>query len=154
MEALESDSPEHETRVDLQSGCVVSVDDAVLRAVEEGDEAALRDGPEWQKPEVEIARAMLEDPGKRFVHPPKKFDFHEYRHMERFIGTVEDPAAAEQLWRAIKGKGAFRYFKDTASRLGLLPQWFQYRDDAMKRFVIAWAEARNIPYEDDIKSRK
>jgi hypothetical protein len=35
--------------------------------------------------------------------------------MERFIGTVENAEAAEQLWRAIKGKGAFRYFKDTAS---------------------------------------
>jgi hypothetical protein len=154
IEALEFDSAEYVTRVDLQNGCVVSVDDAVLRAVEEGNEEALRNLPEWQKPEVEIARALLADPGKRFVEPPNKFDFHEYRHMERFILTVEDPAAAEQLWEAIKGRGAFRYFKGTASRLGLLQQWFQYRDDAMEQFVIAWAEARNVPYEDDIKNRK
>jgi hypothetical protein len=69
--------------------------------------------------------------------------------MEHFIGTVEDSQAAEQLWRAIKGKGAFRYFKDTAHRLGLLDRWFQYRAEAMKQFVINWAEANNVPVSRD-----
>jgi hypothetical protein len=151
IQVLEFHSEDHMTRVDLQNGCVVTVDRSVLRAVEEGDEETLHALPQWQKGEVEIARAMMEDSGERFVEAPNKFDFHEYRHMERFIGTVESAEAAEQLWRAIKGKGAFRYFKDTASRLGLLEQWFQYRDDAMKEFVVDWAEAKNIPCEDDLK---
>ena len=122
--------------------------------MEEGNEDELSDLPDWQKEEVETARAIVEDSGERFVDAPDKFVFHEYRHMERFIGTVEDREAAEQLWRAIKGKGAFRYFKDTASRLGLLEQWYRYRDDAMKEFVIDWAEAHRVPYDDDIKNRK
>jgi hypothetical protein len=54
--------------------------------------------------------------------------------MERFIGAVEDAQASEQLWRAIKGKGAFRYLKDTASRLDLLERWYRYRDEAMREF--------------------
>lgn len=153
LDALESDSDEHVTRVDLQEGRVVTVDRLVLSAMEEGDEEALRDLPDWQKPELEIARAIVEDSGERFVDAPDKFDFHEYRQMERFIGTVEDAEAAGQLWRAIKGKGAFRYFKDTASRLGLLRQWYQYRDAAIEKFVVQWAEARKIPFEDDVKNR-
>lgn len=99
---------------------------------------------------MEIARAVCDDKGERFIDAPDKFDFHEYRHMERFIETVEDGEAAEALWRAIKGRGAFRRFKDTADRLGLLDQWFRYRDEAMKEFVIAWAEANNVPFEDDL----
>jgi hypothetical protein len=55
--------------------------------------------------------------------------------------------------RAIKGKGAFRYFKDTINRLGLREQWFQYRDEALKEFVVEWAEANNVPYEDDLAKR-
>ena len=149
IEALEFDSEEQEARVDLQNGCVVMVECAVLGAVEEGDEELLGDVPDWQKDEVEIARAIVADSGERFVAAPDKFDFHEYRQMERFIGTVEDSAAAEQLWRAIKGKGAFRYFKDTASRLGLLKQWYHYRDNAIKEFVRDWAEAHQIPILDD-----
>ncbi len=154
IKALEFDFEESVTRVDLQNGCVVTVDRTVLSAAEEGDEEALKELPEWEKKEVEIARAMAEDTGKRFVSAPGKFDFHEYSQMERFIRTVEDAEIAEQLWRAIKGKGAFRYFKDTASRLGLLDRWFRYRDDAMKEFVIGWAEAHNVAYEDDVKGSR
>jgi len=149
--ALESDSEEEITMVDLQTGRVETVDRSVLSAIESGDEASLGDPPEWQVPELKIARAITEDPGGRFVHAPNKFDFHEYRQMERFIGTVEDRAAAEQLWRAIKGNGAFRYFKDTARRLDLLKQWHQYRDDAMKEYVRDWAEANHVQIVDDTK---
>ena len=153
IEALEFDSEERMTKVDLENGCVVSVDRSVLGEVEEGDEEALREVPDWQKEEVGIARAIVEDSGERFVDGPDKFDFHEYRHMERFIGTVKDAGAAEQLWRTIKGKGAFRHFKDTASRLGLLEQWYRYRDGAMKEFVVTWAEALKISFLDDTKQK-
>lgn len=154
VEALESGSDERVTKVDLQGGCVVSVDGAILSALEEGDEESLADLPDRQKDEVEIAKAIVEDSGERFVDAPDKFDFHEYRQMERFIGTLDNAEAADQLWRAIKGKGAFRYFKDTAGRLGLLDQWYRYRDAAMKDFVIAWAEAHQIPITDDSKKER
>jgi hypothetical protein len=149
LEALEFDSEEHITKVDLQNGCVVTVDDFLLRSLEEDDEGALVDLPNWQQPELEIARAIVADSGERFLDAPDKFDFHEYRQMERFIGTIKDSEMAEQLWRAIKGKGAFRYFKDTASRLGILEEWYRYREDAMKEFVRDWAEAHKIPVADD-----
>ena len=153
IDALEFDSDQRVTKVDLQNGCVVSVDRSVLGAVEESDEESLGDLPDWQKDEVEIARAIVADSGERFMDVPDKFDFHEYRHMERFIGTVENADSAEQLWRAIKGKGAFRYFKDTASRLGVLEQWYRHRDEALKEYVVNWAEAHNIPIADDTKGR-
>ncbi len=151
VEALEFDSDEHVNRVDLQEGRVVMVDNSVLGDVEEGDEEALREVPDWQKPEVEIARAIVNDSAGRFVDAPSKFDFHEYRQMERFIRTVNDADTAEQLWRAIKGKGAFRYFKDTAHRQGLLDRWYRFRDEAMKEFAIEWAQAHKVSYVDDLK---
>src|SRR5207237_3165266 len=119
IEALEFDFEETRTFVDLENGCVVMVQRSVLSDVEEGDEEALSDVPDWQKDEVEIARAIVEDSGNRFVAPPDQFEFHEYRQMERFIGTVRNAEAADQLSQAIRGKGAFRYFKDTAESVGL-----------------------------------
>ena len=154
IEALEFESPEHTTLLDRQTGRIVSVEHHVMRAVEEGDEERLKELADWQKEEVEMARAILEDDKDRFIEAPNKFDFHEYRHMERFIGTVDDAEAAEQLWRAIKGKGAFRYFKDTAHRLGLLDRWYRYREAVMKEFVIEWAEANQVPFVDDSPKEK
>jgi Uncharacterised protein family (UPF0158) len=148
IEALEFDSPEHVSKIDLQTGRLVMVDGAVMRAMEEGDEEALSDMAD--KEDSEIARAMVSDSGERFVDPPDKFEFHEYRQMERFIGTIENSKDAEQLLRAIKGNGAFRYFKDTAHRLGLLEQWYEYRDSAMKEFARDWAAGNEIQVEDDM----
>ena len=153
IEAVEFDSAVHTQRVDLQNGCVVRVETSVLSAVEEGDEDAVNELPDWQKPEVEEARAIVADSGERFVAAPAQADFHEYQHMERFIGTVADDGAAEQLWRAIKGKGAFRRFQDAAGRLGVLEQWYRYREAAIKEFVVAWAGANSVPYEDNTKAR-
>ena len=154
IEALEFDSDEYTNRVDLLNRSVVRLPNSLLSAVEEGDEEAQDGLADWEKEEVEIAKAIVEDSGERFIAAPNKFDFHEYRHMERSIGTVENVEAAEQLWRAIKGKGAFRYFKDTASRLCLLKEWYRYRDDALREFVVEWAEANNVAFEDDVKERK
>jgi hypothetical protein len=153
IDALEFDSDEYACRIDLQNGTVVRVDRSLLNVAEEGDEDALENRPDWEKEDAEIAKAIAADSGKRFVAAPDKFNFHEYRQMESFIGTVEDRAAAEELWRAIRGKGAFRYFKDTAARLGLLKQWYQYRDNAMEQHVRDWAEAHQVPIEDDTTSR-
>ena len=153
IEALEFDSQDCITKVDLEQGRVVTIEESVHRAVEEGDEELLSGLASWQKEQVEIARALAEDSGKRFLCPPDKFDFHEYRQMERFIGALENSEAVEQLWRAIKGKGAFCQFKDTAARLGLLDAWFKYRDHEMKQYVIDWAEANQVQVVDDVRDK-
>jgi hypothetical protein len=149
--ALESDSEEIETYFDRHTGLIVRVEGTVLSAVKEGDDEELTDLPDWQKEEVETARAIADDAGDRFIDPPGKFEFHEYRHMESFIRSLPEGETAEELWRAIKGRGAFRYFKDTLYRLGIQDSWYRYRDAAMKEFVIEWAVANNVPYQDDTK---
>ena len=147
LDLLESDHEEFTSMLDLKTGEMVLMEDGLVRAAEEGDEESLNAVSEWQKPDAELARLIAADDGQRFIQGPKKFDFHEYRHMERFIGTIETEEIADQLWKAIKGKGAFRYFKDTAERLGLLERWFAYRDEAMKKFVLDWAGRRHIKVE-------
>lgn len=153
IDALEFESDEASDYVDLQTGRRVRVWRSLISAIEDGDEETLEGLHDWEREEVEAAKAIVADGGERFVVAPAKFDFHEYRVMERFIGTVEESAAADQLWRAIKGKGAFRYFKDTASRLDLLQAWYQYRENAMKEYVRDWAEAHRIPVVDDTSSK-
>ena len=138
---------------DRQTGETVCLEKSILSAVEEGDEERLEDVPAWQKPEIEVAKAIIDDRAGRFIDPPDKVEFDEYRHMQDFIETIDDPDLAGQLSRSIQGSGAFRRFKDTLYRLRLEKRWFNYRDRAMKEFAIDWAEENNVSYVDDLKGR-
>ena len=134
--------------LDREAGEVLRISEDDRAAFEFSDEDSV---PEWQKEYLEKIRPILEgteDPD-RYLALPDQFDFHEYRHMERFISRLSDELVRERLWSAIKGKGAFRRFKDGIHQYGLADRWYEYRDDAMKRFVIDWCEAEEIPYVDN-----
>ena len=118
------------------------VEESVIQAIESvaGDAVPAGVG-DWQAEQSAAARGIVEG-DVRYLPLPDKFEFHEYRQMEQFIGSVADTQISARLWNAIKGKGAFRHFKDTAARLGVLDDWFAYRDKAAKRFMLDWAAAR------------
>jgi hypothetical protein len=152
IDALEmGELQEHLTYFDRSTNKIVMVESTLLSDVEEGDEESLSELSEDDE-ELEIARAIAGDDGSRFLAPPDKFDFNEYRLMERFIDSLDDEKAANRLSRAIDGRGAFRYFKDTLHDLGMQDRWYRFRDAAMKRFVIEWAEENGVPFEDDTRS--
>jgi hypothetical protein len=52
------------------------------------------------------------DTNGRFVEIPSFDSYEAYGVMEAFIDTVTDDRLANQLQRAITGRGAFRRFKD------------------------------------------
>ncbi|HJX84270.1 MAG TPA: UPF0158 family protein [Candidatus Angelobacter sp.] len=151
VEALEFESEDLQSYFDRLSGRTVIVESSILDAVEDED-GSLSDVPDWQKDEVEIARAIASDDGVRFIAAPDKFEFNEYQHMERFIESVATAESAGQLAQAIRGSGAFRRFKNALRGLGLEQRWYQYRDEAMKQFVIEWAENNHVAYDDDLKT--
>ena len=154
MESLEFPSQEGRFYYDRKESRIVRIDLSLLGEMEDGDEEALSDLPEWQKPEIEIARAILSDRTGRFIDAPDPFDFDEYRLMERFIGTLADNSMANRLYHAIQGQGAFRRFKDTLHQLGIEKQWFEYREKAMKASVIDWAESNGVDFEDDVPDKR
>ena len=128
--------------LDRETGKVITLDPETHEAADPDSDPA--SAPDWVAPDdLAVVRAIdAGDP--RYLALPDKFEFHEYRQMERFIGTVPDARIADQLWFALKGKGAFRHFKDTAGRLGLLDGWYRYRDEALNRFMLDWAEANQV----------
>jgi hypothetical protein len=149
--ALEMPLEEYRTYYDRQTGALVSVEEAMLSKLEDGEELDPDDLAEWRKEEYETAREIVSDDGSRFIPPPEKFEFHEYHVMEKFIHSIDDNEAANQLWHAIKGRGAFRYFKDTLHRLGIQQSWYDYLDAAQREFVMEWAKENNVAVEDDLR---
>ncbi|MFH1741037.1 MAG: UPF0158 family protein [bacterium] len=143
---MEFQSDETSSFLDRRSGRVVSISDSEYRAAEDGD--PLEDYPEWEQEIIQTAADIEKNP-KDCVLLPSKFDIHEYRIMEKFCLSIEDTEICERLYHAIKGRGAFRRFKDEIHRLDIADDWYKFRDEALKKISIEWCEANKIEYADD-----
>ena len=62
--------------------------------------------------------------------------------MEVFIASVEDPGRAERLAVAIRGRGAFRRFKDElAGWPGELERWHAFSEERQRGRARSWLAA-------------
>ncbi len=142
IDGLELQSDEGTSYLNATTGEVVYVTHEELRAAEE--EAPLEDFPAWQHDALRIAKDILETDHYRTF--PSKFDIHEYGIMERFCLAVEDDDIRVDLCNAIRGRGAFRRFKDCMHVYGMTETWYRYREEALREIAIAWCEEHGIAY--------
>lgn len=66
--------------------------------------------------------------------------------MEDFCGSVGNDRISDMLFSAIKGRGAFRRFKDTVSKYNLDDSWYKFRYEAFKKIAVEWCEENDISY--------
>ncbi len=82
-----------------------------------------------------------------YIPLPSKYEFHEYRVIENFIYSLPVEEQQEELFRLIKGKGAFARFRDGLDRFLLTDQWYRYKDKALTEFAREWCEFNKIEIE-------
>src|SRR5690242_18959296 len=86
--------------------------------LERGKKDELRsEYPEWQREVILKAREIQRT--EHYIELPNNFEIDSYEVMERFCGQYPYRYISARLSDAIKGKGAFRRFKDMISRLGI-----------------------------------
>ena len=142
IEGMDFQSDEQSSFLNLTTGEVVSITDEELRAAE--NDEPLEDFPEWQHDAIHIARDIVET--DHYLPLPDRFEINEYRMMERFCLSGDDEDIRDDLCNAIRGRGAFRYFKDRIHAYSIAEEWYQYRDAALREIAIAWCEAHEIAY--------
>lgn len=92
----------------------------------------------------EIEDGFIED----YIPLPGQYDIYEYRMMEDFIYELPGGSAQDALEAAIRGKGAFRRFKDRLYDFNLQEQWYKYRDACYERVARDWCERFGIEIEE------
>ena len=147
VEAMEFQTDESSAYLNRRTGAIVIISDEEFRAVEEG--RPLEEYPDWQREDIEVAREILEDEEGVYVRLPTRFEIHEWRIMDRFARWVEDERISEELSYAIRGRGAFRMFKDAIHRLGVAEEWYEYRERALREIAAGWCEANGIRFEEE-----
>ena len=126
--AIEMTDQDSENFLDRETGEVVWINDEVM-----------------DKDEIEEASEELDAHG--FYRLPTSFEIHEYGMMEEFVESLPEPAR-NRLESAIRGKGAFRRFKDTIRQLGVADQWYEFQASGYRRKAIEWCIENNLEYEE------
>ncbi len=156
--AFDNSSYELSFYLDVETGKVELITEGTRRQLEALDDVAQDEElssedapaagehlPEWQQDALAAAREVEEGYGERYIAIPKVDSREAYRDMEEFVATVRNPALQQRLYRAISGRGAFRYFKDVLLDYPREQErWFAYRDERMRERVLEWLEDEEI----------
>ena len=142
IEGMDFQSDEQSSFLNLTTGEVVAITDEELRAAEHG--APLEDFPAWQHDAIRIAGEIIET--EHYLPLPDRFEINEYHIMERFCLSVDDDDLRDDLCAVIRGRGAFRRFKDRVQVYGIAEAWYRYRDATLREIAMAWCEAHGMPY--------
>jgi hypothetical protein len=142
VEAMDVLGEEWTAYLNRKTGELVTVTEEERRLVEEED--GPEGVPDWQAEMLPKVREVLES--EDFLALPGKFEIHEYRIMERFCLEFEDAGVREVLLRAIRGRGAFRRFKDVLHERGIAEAWYAYREQALEEIAVGWLEANGVAY--------
>ncbi len=130
------------------------VDLEELAGVLEGDPLSvggridITTGEVWPQAAIEYALETGEEDEGTADDPERWLAVHGegsregYRDMELFIASVEDPGRAECLAIAIRGRGAFRRFKDELARWpGELERWHAVSEERQRGRARSWLAA-------------
>ena len=79
----------------------------------------------------------------RFIALPDSMEINEYHMMQTFAYDRD-----ERLVNAIQGRGAFRRFKDTAVEIGLIDDWYEFRENCYRSRAEDWCEDHNLEWEE------
>ncbi|MGE7609860.1 UPF0158 family protein [Peribacillus frigoritolerans] len=146
IEELEIQFDESRTFLNVKTGEIVSVTLDDLRAAEDEDDFGHL--PEWEQEVRKVANDVFEN-FENYKELPKKYEVNEYEIIEDFCFTVSDERMQDILLSSIKGKGAFRRFKDKINEFEMEDLWYSYRDERYKQIAIKWCLDNNINFIDN-----
>jgi hypothetical protein len=115
--------------------------------VDGGGRIDLRTGEVWPQPAIEYAEEVGEidepdDDPDQWIWVDSQGSRDGYADMERFIEDLDDGQLADELARAISGRGAFRRFKGLlAARPELMTRWHAFSNDRQRGRARSWLAA-------------
>lgn len=98
--------------------------------------------------EMHLLEKIYNDDGTKYIRIPSKYEINEYGIIQEFIDNVNEMEKYKKLMIAVKGKGAFRKFKDTCYDLNIINEWYEFKNNHFKHFAKQWCLDNNIFFEE------
>jgi hypothetical protein len=142
IDALEMSADFGSHFLDRRTGEIEIISDEVWSAAENNE--LISEYPEWERELILKAREIQST--DHFIELPSKLEINSYETMERFCHEHPNRQISETLSDAIKGKGAFRRFKDMIFDLGIQDEWNRFEHQSFEDIAVEWLEAEEIPF--------
>lgn len=136
VEAFEMQDAMSCSYMNVRTGRVETISEEYLESTDTDRES--EDLPEWLRDEYARGREISES--SDYVDLPSQYEIHEYEIMWSFADEQSDFAVRERLLRSLRGRGAFRRFKDAAFDSGVIEDWYTHRITALTEIARNWSE--------------
>ena len=143
VDAIEFHSDESKSFIHLKTGEIYLITDEAICIAENDD----RNYPDWMKDLIKITKDYLENEND-YLALPSQYEVNEYQIMEDFASNLENQDKTDKLLFCLRGKGAFRRFKDAVILLDIDKEWYSYRDERYQQFAREWCEVNEIALEE------
>jgi hypothetical protein len=149
-DAMDIISDEMPSFLNKDSGAIVSIHQDVLTAVYDGDDEGAKEEAEMlggTEGDIKTAKEIAAEES-RWVLLPAKEEINDWEIMRDFCESMENESVRGALFSAIQGSGAFRRFRDTCTRLGVLDKWYEFKDRQYLAFAKQWCEDNSVEWEE------
>ncbi|WP_077706334.1 UPF0158 family protein [Virgibacillus dokdonensis] len=145
IDEMDMQSDDSNGFVNKKTGEIVYIMREFLSMAEDGEKGDHL--PSWEQKQLKLAEDIVFS-FEKYQTIPSKYDMNEYDIMEDFCLAVKNERHQQQLLTAIRGKGAFRRFKDKIIALDLEDDWYDYHHNRLKEIAIDFCHRHEIKYED------
>jgi hypothetical protein len=120
----------------------LSLSEAESESESESESDSIFPLADWQKEEVELARRIQSS--DRYLALPGRWEVNEWNIMAEFCDQITRADIRARFADSIRGRGAFRRFKDQLGHFGLWDQWNKFRRHAFGEIMREWCEEMGI----------
>jgi hypothetical protein len=145
INALEEESESEFGFLDSETGEIHFVSEEALSLSEpesESETDSVFPLADWQKDEVELARRIQSS--DRYLALPGRLEVNEWNIMSEFCDQIKRDDVRAKFADSIRGRGAFRRFKDQLAHFDLWDQWNEFRRSAFGEIMREWCEEKGI----------
>ena len=139
VDALDVASDETSSYLNRVTGQVITL---LQEEIDDAQNDSLEDLADWHMEVIAEAKQVLNSDD--WLKLPGKFAIHEWNIMEEFSQGLSSESQRSELGHALRGKGAFRNFKDTLRRLGIESAWFDYKAKALEDIARKWLAEQGL----------
>lgn len=91
----------------------------------------------------------IEENFEQYLSLPSRYEINDYQKMVNFISNLPTGKEAQQLTRAISGRGAYRRFREELEIFGLTQKWYDFKDATTRKQAVDWCQENQVSFTDN-----